>query len=333
MKPSRNLRMAKLNGQEQLEFLDYLKNSLASGFSLANSFSVMNIIWPKKSKIFAKLDQQMKTGLSLGKALMELGFAKTIATQIDLAVKQGNLLECLEQLTKLTRLKQEQTKKLWVELSYPFVLAGLMVFLLAFMQTFVSSQFDQTSDQTGNLLILLIFLIILFGVYYLANILNLLAKQDYKSLKKLSHYIVIGPVIRLYVHYLMMYDIGLLLASGFSLQQMCAYASQLEDGSLQAVVAQKAGKILTNGGQIETIIAKEEFLPDSLLLLIKTGSKRSTLSKRCLILAQSLFNDLTGKIQKLVVSVQPFCFIILGLCVIGMYLKLLLPMYAMMRGI
>ncbi|MGO1642910.1 MAG: type II secretion system F family protein, partial [Lactobacillus amylovorus] len=46
-----------------------------------------------------------------------------------------------------------------------------------------------------------------------------------------------------------------------------------------------------------------------------------------------LFIDLTGKVEKLVVNVQPICFILIGVCIIGMYLKLLLPMYSMMQGI
>lgn len=74
-------------------------------------------------------------------------------------------------------------------------------------------------------------------------------------------------------------------------------------------------------------------MPNSLLVLLQTGSERKSLSKRCLLLGRSLFLDLTEKIEKLVVNVQPACFILIGLCIIGMYLKLLLPMYSMMQGL
>src|SRR5699024_12752591 len=62
------------------------------------------------------------------------------------------------------------------------------------------------------------------------------------------------------------------------------------------------------------------------LPIFKTGSERKNLSQSCLMLGRSLFIDLTQKIEKLVVNVQPFCFILIGFCVIGMYLKLLMPM-------
>ena len=84
---------------------------------------------------------------------------------------------------------------------------------------------------------------------------------------------------------------------------------------------------------MEEIIKEEEYLANSLLIMLQTGSERKSLSQRCLVLGRSLFIDLTGKVEKLVVNVQPICFILIGVCIIGMYLKLLLPMYSMMQGI
>ena len=140
-------------------------------------------------------------------------------------------------------------------------------------------------------------------------------------------------MVQTYVSYLIIYDIGLLLSSGFSLQKMCDYAASQENGSLQQYLGVKIGEKLALGNSLEEIIKEEEFLPDTLLILLKTGSKRENLSKRCLILGNNLFTELTRKIEKMVVNVQPVCFVLLGLCIIGMYLKLLLPMYSIMQGI
>lgn len=223
----------KLNREEQLEFLDYLKHSLANGFSLNSSVELMSIIWPKRKKMMDDLNQAMKSGAHFPKELIKLGFSKTTVTQINLAMGQGNLVECLEQLTELSRLKNEQIKKLKAELSYPFILAIMMVLLLAFMQTFVTTQFSDSNEHTGDFLLVGLILIALGFIYYFSKMLNLLAKQDYKSMKKLSTYPLIGAVIKKYVNYLLIYDIGLLLASGFSLQKMCEYAAKQTKGSLQ----------------------------------------------------------------------------------------------------
>lgn len=323
----------KLNREEQLEFLDYLKHSLANGFSLNSSVELMPIIWPKRKKMMDELNQAMKSGAHFPKELIKLGFSKTTVTQINLAMGQGNLIECLEQLTELSRLKNEQIKKLKAELSYPFILAIMMVLLLAFMQTFVTTQFSDSNEHTGDFLLVGLILIALGFIYYFSKMLNLLAKQDYKSMKKLSTYPLIGAVIKKYINYLLIYDIGLLLASGFSLQKMCEYAAKQTKGSLQQYLGEKVGNNLAQGKSLKEIIKEEPFIPDTLLILIQTGSERSNLSNRFLIFGRSLFNDLTTRIEKLVVNVQPICFILIGICIIGMYLKLLLPMYAMMQGI
>ena len=328
-----NFRQDKLTNKERIEFLEYLQNSLSNGFSLNTSLEMMPIIWPKRKNLFNRLSKSIQSGKKLSFEMLNLGFSKTIATQIELSMVQGNLIECLTQISTLTRLKHEQIKKLKSEMTYPFILVLMMIFLLLFMQTFVSNQFAESGEHTGDYLLLLLLILSLGLVYFMSRILLLLRKQDYRSLSRLSHFPVVGPLIKIYVKYILIYDTGLLLASGFSLQKICDYSAMQVKGSLQQYVGTKVGKQLAKGMSPEEIIKNEQFLPNEILLLLKAGSKRKDLSKRFLLLGRSLFNDLTQKIEKLIVNVQPVCFILIGLCIIGLYLKLLLPMYAMMQEI
>ena len=329
----KNFRQDKLSNKERLEFLEYLQNSLSNGFSLNTSLEMMPIIWPQKKILFNSLSKRIQSGKKLSSEMLNLGFSKTIATQIELSMVQGNLIECLTQIATLTRLKQEQIKKLKSEMTYPFILVLMMIFLLLFMQTFVSNQFAETGEHTGDYLLLLLLILSLGLVYFMSRILLLLRKQDYRSLKRLSGFPIVGPLIQIYVKYILIYDTGLLLASGFSLQKICDYSAMQVKGSLQQYVGRKVGRQLSQGMNPEEIIEKEQFLPNEILLLLKAGATRDDLSKKFLLLGRSFFNDLTQKIEKLIVNVQPICFILIGLCIIGLYLKLLLPMYAMMQEI
>ena len=329
----KNFRQDKLSNKERLEFLEYLQNSLSNGFSLNTSLEMMPIIWPKKKILFNRLSKRIRSGKKLSSEMLNLGFSKTIATQIELSMVQGNLIECLTQIATLTRLKQEQIKKLKSEMTYPFILVIMMIFLLLFMQTFVSNQFAESGEHTGDYLLLLLLILSLSLVYFMCRMIFLLRKQDYRSLKRLSSFPIVGPLIQIYVKYILIYDTGLLLASGFSLQKICDYSAMQVKGSLQQYVGKKVGKQLAKGMNPEEIIEKEQFLPNEILLLLKAGSTRDDLSKKFLLLGRSFFNDLTQKIEKLIVNVQPICFILIGLCIIGLYLKLLLPMYAMMQEI
>lgn len=328
-----NFKRAKLTAQERLSFLDYLQNSLNNGFSLNASLEMMPILWPKQRKLLLQINQEIATGTKLSTEMLKIGFPKTVATQVDLAMQQGNLIECLSQLATLNRLKNEQFKKLKTELSYPLVLAVMMIFLLIFMQTFVSNQFKDSGEHTGDIVLLVLLSFSFVFLYYFIRTIKLLQRQDYSSLKLLVKYPFVGPIIQIYVKYILIYDLGLLLASGFSLQKMCIYAMEQTQGSLQEQIGRKVNQHLNEGWSIDEIVKHESFLPNEMLLLLQTGSKKSDLSKRFLLLGKTLFTDLTSKIEKLVVNVEPFCFILIGICIIGMYLKLLLPMYSMMQSI
>ncbi len=324
----------RLNRQERLQFVTYLAHSLDNGFSLNDSLHMMPALWPRKKLLMQKLVKEMAGGFSLAAVMKKLGFNKTTCTQVNMAMQQGNLSESLQQIGVLQRIKNEQIRKLETELSYPFILVGMMVFLLAFMQAFVLKQLDGDSNEhTGDLILSGLILAIIVSACLLGRGLRLLAKQDYKSLTRLAAYPLVGKTIRLYAHYLIVYDIALLLAGGFSLQQMCAYAGAQEEGSLQQAIGQKVAAALEKGQTLAQIIKSEKFLPNSLLILLQSGSSRKKLGQRCLLLGRSLFQDLSNQVEKLVINVQPYCFILIGICIIGMYLKLLLPMYSLMQGL
>lgn len=138
----------------------------------------------------------------------------------------------------------------------------MMIVLLMFMQSFISMQFNNTSEHSGDLVILILIILIGSGIYFFTRIISLLNKQDYISMKKLIRYPIIGRIILLYVNYLLVYDIGMLLAGGFSLQKMCEYAIKQEKDSLQHTLGQNIGQQLVKGKSIEEINKKRRFSAD-----------------------------------------------------------------------
>ena len=314
-----NIKAAKLKQSEQVELLAFLANCLKNGFSLTKSLQLLPLLWPKRKKQLARLDEKMRQGEELGQLFAGLGFNKTTVTQLDMALSQGRLDESLDQLALLGRMKNEQVKKLEGELAYPVVLAGMMTLILIFMQNFLSVEFAGSSAKQGDLLLLILVFLLVLVIMLVVIAAAYMKKQDYQSFKKLLTWPVFGPVVALYGQYLISYDLGMLLASGFSLQQMCDFACR------------QARDAILRGKKVEEVIQKEPFLSQELLMLLQAGSEREELSRQCLLLSGLLFNRLRQKLSKLIVNVQPVCFILIGLCIIGMYLKLLLPIYDSMQ--
>lgn len=329
---SKLLKTDKLSTKDQLLFLEYLRQTLKNGFSLNASFKLMPEIWPAKKDLLIRVNKELENGEKLGDILLNLGFSKTISTQISMALIQGSLEDCINQLVVLTRLKIKQMKKIRGELAYPAVLVTMMLVLLGLMQTFLKNEM-MASDNTSDILFGIIVGVIGVLIVIIGNVLMLLRKQDYYALKNLRKYPVIGKVVTLYVHYLVTYDLCLLLKNGFSLQQMCFLFQGQTKGSMQQVLGQKVYQKLQQGMPLVEIIDQEAFLPQGLKMLVQTGSTKSENAKRCLVLGKTLYYELTLTINKMVVNVQPICFVFIGACILGMYLKILLPMYATMQNI
>ncbi|MCI1290243.1 MAG: type II secretion system F family protein [Lactobacillus sp.] len=321
---------AKLSSDDQLVFLDYLQQVLKNGYSLKQGLELLTVIWPKQAWLAKQLKKDLRTGTSLGTSLLKAGFSRTLASQLNLAFQEGKLVECLTQLSELMRLKNKQIKKIKAELAYPAVLVVMMIILLIFMQTFVQSQFE-TGNWTGNLLIVGIAAFALIILGFSCYGVMLFHRQDYRAMCKLGKFPIIGSSVRLYVQYLVTYDLAMLLGNGFSLRQICRLAASQTPGSLQAVLGEQITRQLETGQSLKTIVSDNQILPQSLQLLLAGGSDKSELSKRCRTLGQSIFYELTRRLNRIIVSLQPVCFILIGLAIIGMYLKLLLPMYDMMQ--
>ncbi|MED7627052.1 type II secretion system F family protein, partial [Lacticaseibacillus paracasei] len=184
------------------------------------------------------INKQVEEGRQLGDVLHEVGFYSTLSAQMNMAIIDGNLLSCLDQLSKLIRLKNKQLKKLRGELAYPALLIGMMVTLLICMQTFLKTEMSD-NDWTSNLMLGGLVLLVIIGAFLISKIIMLLNKQDYYALNKLTRIPIIGPTLNLYVHYLIVSDLAVLLINGFSLQKICQLTDQQPKNSLQQVLGAK----------------------------------------------------------------------------------------------
>lgn len=172
----------KLNSADQLIFIDYLRQALINGYSLNASLRLLPKIWRGNSRQLLYVNQRVEEGSQLGDVLQEVGFSSTLAAQINLAIIDGNLLSCLDQMSKLIRLKNKQLKKLKGELAYPALLVGMMVTLLICMQTFLKTEMSD-NDWTSNVMLGGLVLLVIVAVFLLVKQLDYLINKIIMLLK------------------------------------------------------------------------------------------------------------------------------------------------------
>lgn len=324
----------KWNNHQKLLFLKNLTLLLENGFSINESCQMLPNIWTEQRTTLKKINQLMVKNHSFSNILNQLGFSKTIATQIQMALEQGTLITCLNQLITVLELKEKQTKKIIQELTYPAMIISMMILLLVFMKGFLANYLPQMQLSLIEFLFYLvmgIFVIVFVAMCFFCF--QAINQQNYRKLKIISYWPIIGPTVTLYVQYLILFNVQILAANGFSIMQICQFCQHQNPESIQFTIGKNVEEKLSTGQKYSEIIKSNNFLPNELNFVTTAGNNHHQLTKQILILEQMVYAKLTTRLQKLSLKIQPICFIAIGIGIISIYAKLLLPIYKIMDTI
>lgn len=329
-----NTSLGKWKEDERIKLLDNIVLLLDNGFSLNEGLIALPDIWTKKRVELRGMNALMINNVHFEVILAKVGFSLTTTTQISMAIEQGTLTECLKQLTRVLVLKREQMKRVKQEMAYPFVIVTMMSFLMLFMRFFMGNYLPEEPTsllkQAGIGALLLIVVGVIFAFGYTVRALK---HQSYRELQVISGWPIIGKLVLLYAKYLVLFNLNILLTNGFSLQDICVFTAKQEAGSLQQVLGKSVQQRLLAGEKLQEIIANEPFLTNELLFAVNTGSERSEVAKQVKVLELIEYQELADGLQKISLKLQPISFMIIGVGILTMYLKLLLPVYSMMQGL
>lgn len=101
----------------------------------------------------------------------------------------------------------------------------------------------------------------------------------------------------------------------------------LEEGGVLKEVSQLAERSLTAGESIAEFVTKVPLLPRESELLFSKGKQQQEIGQEFQLLAERKFELLERQIGRYLLIIQPLCFGVIGLVVVGLYLLMLMPMY------
>ncbi|MEJ6348255.1 type II secretion system F family protein [Holzapfeliella sp. He02] len=326
----------KKDSSQQLLFMKYLKMYLESHFSFSEAIGFMALIWPKQGILwFDTLSSDLKSGRDIHQSLLKANFNKMMSFQIQLALKQGTLIACLTQLITLTELQHKQMKKIKSQLSYPIMLFGLTVVGFFFIQQTLNSGFLDSQPSIIESIVGYVVIVVVSVILALIGYLVIVQRQQkQKQLKFLLKWPVIGKIIELYSHYVITFNLSYLVGNDYQVNEICRFLSQQnQKESLQQKIAIKLDQHLKKGLSLKTFVEKEAFLPNRLIPIIESGKSRQTKSQQVKVLNQIIYEELLFQLKRVTLKIQPICFILIGLFVLGLYLKILMPLYGTLRGL
>jgi competence protein ComGB len=313
----------------QVDFFETLAQLISVGYDLEKALQALQSLLPKLRSDL----QVIVAGLREGRhfyQLMTPYVRSEIRRELAFAVVHGNLMDILSEIGSRERRRMRQIQKLRQLLMYPLVLFGLLVVIFVVFMQFLLPEFTNMGmtlpTLTGVPVTLSVVGVGLIGIST-AGIIWWQRRSWLQRLVTMRRIPVIGPVIRLSLDYQISLQLGLLLTSGVSFSVIVKRFASLGEGGVLKDVSQLAEKSLTAGESIAEFVTKVPLLPRESELLFSKGKRQHEIGQEFQLLAERKFELLERQIGRYLLIIQPLCFGVIGLVVVGLYLLMLMPMY------
>ena len=206
--------------------------------------------------------------------------------------------------------------------------------MLVGMKVYIVPQLDvsnsgQSIDMFLKLLLYLflsLMIILVIGIFYIRK------QSEYQRAIFLVKSPLIGKIYLSFYHFLILQGLGMQLASGMNLFDICESNKRFQKNSIQAYLAEKFVSGLTNGESLLKLIDKEPLLPKQLQVVIQAGESGRQLADDLLLMSELKFEETQRSLKRVLNLVQPLLFGVIAIVIVVTYLIVLLPIYGMMRG-
>ena len=325
--------------REQILFFQELGELLQSGYSISQSLDILASAHSKWYQWLTEVRYGLNQGLALH-LILQKNVSSQILLQLKLADQHGNLSETLVAIGQnLAKLQQQQNKVMQV-MRYPLILLsilGVMLVGLKYLLYPILNQWQDkaTSSDISNPAYTYFFggmaCLLLFGLIIIWH--RKTARQRLIILVKLP---VIRTIAKTIVTYQVTQQLATLLASGLTvpeiLEEMVQSDLQNARSTVFAIV-NHAHISLKQGQTIENYVLAQPYFNRSLAGYFSRGHKPKELAKYLSYYAKTQFQLLMQQTDRLISTLQPLFFGIIGVAIVGLYMSMLLPMYQSIGGL
>ncbi|MBP2240867.1 competence protein ComGB [Cytobacillus eiseniae] len=334
--------------QEQCHFLKRTGELLDRGYPLSEAVeSLLFQLSKRKRDELSQCLADLKEGYPFHQVLAKLKFNQHLVGYVFFAEQHGGLADAFQSSSEMMLKRDLDFEKVKKLLAYPIFLILITAVLFVFVETsilprfsslFQSMQlqanfFTKVVSSFGELLPFIslgfLFICLLFAAYYFFIFQKL---PQIKQKTMLASMPVLGVFFRLfYTHYFSV-QLSYLLASGLSIHEALHLFEKNEKQPLYKDLGKEMIKDLRKGEGLEEILLKYRFFEREVTHIIQHGQKNGKLDQELFFFSKYCLSLLETKIERLMKTVQPCLYMLIGFLIISMYLAVLLPMFHLMEG-
>ncbi|WDF81878.1 type II secretion system F family protein [Lacticaseibacillus pabuli] len=319
--------MHKISMKAQAKCCSTLSFLLGAGFTLAQGMAFLQVQMPRWQTQLAATADKMAAGASVTDAFAAGGFSPVVCTQLGLSGQHGNLDQTLRELSDYLTLLQESRGKVGQLLAYPLTLFGLLTILQAGIVYWVLPQ--MTAKPAGAMvpqILLIVFVLLVSG----GVVLIMKGLDESARYRLLRHVPIVGGMLARYYQYEFAIGAASFLGVGRDLADYCDYLSERGTGPL----AELGDRVTVAVAQGEPLPAAlhNALVPQGFVQLVEMGQEPELFSRSVAAYAKGMFGELQAQMNQLLGFVQPILFLVLGVQIVVMYARLLLPLYSVIGG-
>ncbi|MGK0554391.1 competence type IV pilus assembly protein ComGB [Macrococcus capreoli] len=301
-----------------------------------------------KDKVKTQILHMLQNGASLSSCLKQLQYSNHIVMQIHFSESFGNINETLRHCYDYNISQKKLRQQFIKTIQYPCVLIIIFIALIITVNHTVLPQFKTMYSTMGvelsreiviltsilyalpQLIMYLIVITVCIILYYLFVFKRTNIKTQLSVIKKIP---ILNQLHRLYITYRLSSDLSFFLSNGVMMKNVILILEEQNDDLTLNYIAKSINKSLMQGEALPDAVAKMNLFEKSMIHFMQHGEKNSKLDRELDYYSQYIFKKFEMKIFKLIKSIQPVIFVILGLLIVAMYLVIILPMLQMMEGI
>ncbi|CAM3151673.1 type II secretion system F family protein [Leuconostoc rapi] len=325
--------------RDQISFFQELGELLQSGYSISQSLDILASAHSKWYQWLTEVRSDLNRGLALH-IILKKDVSSQILLQLKLADQHGNLSETLVAIGEnLAKLQQQQNKVMQV-MRYPLILLSILGAMLVGLKYLLypilnqwqdRSTISATSNHAYNYFFGGIACLLLLGLGIVWQ--RKTARQRLIILVKIP---VIRTIAKTIVTYQVTQQLATLLASGLTVPEILEEMVQSNPKNLKSTVfaiVNHAHNSLKQGQTIENYVLAQPYFNRSLAGYFSRGHKPKELAKYLSYYAKTQFQLLMQQTDRLINTLQPLFFGIIGIAIVGLYMSMLLPMYQSIGGL
>lgn len=334
--------------REQADFLKKIGELLTRGYPLAEAIHSLTYQMKEKRKMeIVQCLDHLKEGYPFYKVLLSLSFNQTLVGFVYFAEQHGSLAEAFQDGSEMMLKRDHDLHRLKKMVIYPLFLIMVTFFLFVFVEKILLPRYSSlfsSMNLSPNFFMKIIFLagnlfpVFLLSLFVLFLYILWFYFFKFQRLSPINQRImltslpVIGPFFKLlHTHYFTV-QLSYLLGGGLSILEALSLFEEHEKNPFDRQIGKEMKDKLARGMKLEEIVSTYRFFEKELPFIVKHGQQNGKLDQELFFFGKHCLSILEERTERVIKTVQPILYSLIGLIIVSMYLAVLLPMFHLLDG-